>query len=55
MYSLERGHAKVRRYELDALQAALPGLNSLLRPTNLPPVLGQPAGKHAPAARSESA
>jgi transcriptional regulator with XRE-family HTH domain len=55
VYSLERGHAKVRRYELDALQAALPGLAELLRPTNQPRVLGRPAGKHAPAPRSESA
>jgi transcriptional regulator with XRE-family HTH domain len=55
VYSLERGHAKVRRCELEALQAVLPGLADLLRPTNQPRVLGQPAGKHAPAARAESA
>jgi hypothetical protein len=49
---LERGVAKIRPRELNALRAALPALAALLRPQG-PRVLGKPAGPHAPRATSE--
>jgi hypothetical protein len=48
---IERGRAKVQPSEIRALAAALPAVAEIVRKTHRQqPVLGMPAGRHAPRA-----